>query len=1743
MNPINVTNVIRDHYTSYLKHTFEFDDSMVSDDITPENSLQKQLRDLIDRNKQKICKGPFLEATAPYMASDKTVRQFCDDGIFCNDFAQLLEKPQRQLPETKRGWQSQSQQNKIPVRQAIPADRKLYIHQYFAIKRLCSTQLDELPHTVVSSGTGSGKTECFLYPIFDWILRHPNNEHKGIRAILVYPMNALVNDQVRRLSELIGYWENDKPINITFARYTGETAQGNNNNIEKGEIAERQKNSHNLPPLNQLLTRQKIWQNPPDILVTNFAMLEYALIRPQENMFFSIMDEFAWRFLVLDEAHSYRGVQAMELSRLMQRVRAAVRRSKEAKGIFPQDPICIATSATLVDQQTPEEKQFKETAKFARCLFGYEDDENNTAFKEKESIIFTERINPKESAPFTIPNETKIDSLKAWAKLDANVFSNLDDTHDFDNFTEMFKGIVAGCKDNIWNNAKNNSNGNKKTFLYLLLKEHPHVHQLWEMIMDSEKNNPVPKEFDKLAQTIRTIFSESKITPDDSIKILENIVSACNSAKLQEGDQSLLPCRYHLFFNALEGAFVSLASDDEIKESSKDEKQTWASEPLGIKDFQINSDATSDKRKLFKLGRCRNCNAPIVAVLHEPLENQNQNQKQKQNELFFALLPPKDKDIKPRQIQIDNSDNPQKRTLYRINSNKKNNDIEQCPYCLHSSGNINAFEKLETGLNAPVGVLAHSLYSQLKGNDNTPQLDNNADPVIGNARKLLIFSDSRQRAAFLPSYIQDNFTIKLIRQLIIYTLKNENKPLTYEGLTTLVQDKIQNLKLHIPFFKDDKDFDDIVQSGLFSNSFITDDQTKRKKIRAAILASFADKSAGALGELGLVAYKINPEKKQGNEFDKYLNDKNENDILYEDDAFPQSKLTKKEFVDLFSCILDTMRRDACIKDVKGYNDLKTRLCCGRATKKPDTSFINFGGERTKYVLFFAKWLSKREGKTILPTNLKVENLTNELFALMKGLAKEGYIFDKDDNETLQLLPDWFVCEIIKPATDTTLYRCPICGKYQTYWLNGCCSNKSCNGEVKRVAEGYYPSIQQDCQESYYASQYFSDEFLEMRAEEHTAQLASGMGQTVQKAFQNGQVNVLSCSTTFEMGVDIGSLEAILLRNVPPTTTNYMQRAGRAGRRADAVAFVLTFCQRNPHDQYHFRNPENIIAGKITPPKIDMDNAKVFKRHVNVEILAEYLKYLVEKEGNKDFTNAGTVGKFFFDSNMTAHNLIQNWFDDNRQLITLRLQSDFGKRITTENLNEYKDHFFNELNTVFTNLKTYVDEYDQRMTQSKEESQKLQKNEEEARKEKRVKEEQEFQKQKRDIESERTIFERLKEQLMKKQLIACLCAEGILPSFNFPINVVELYDLHSKYDVKTINNTNWELSLTRDLKIAISEYAPGAEIDVAKRRFKSVGLQKFPQQELDYNQWFWICPQCNNFIQFNAIKAEVKDKIYELSDKQNKCPCCGNELHAGNAQRWIEPKWGFVTDRKNKPKRTSMEPAERLYSTDVYFADEGEPKVERRLFFNDTVILRNITDDHGKLMVLNLGTYGKGGFIICPKCGRNCDSMNGEHDNPHSKSKKTCSIQNDDERIDFAAIGHIYNTDICWLEFSNTTDHAISDLDFWLSLGYAVKNATAEVMNIEPRDLGVTVKPINADGKKYQAILLYDNVPGGAGYCKFIANYFEEIIKRAKEMLDGCSCALEGPACYNCLCEYSNSRYQHLLKRGCVIEYLEKLLKK
>ena len=264
--------------------------------------------------------GPFLELL-PAFETTRTIRELAEAGVL-----------HRRLLDLRS--------------EAADLDRPLYRHQEEALQKIQAGR-----NVVVATGTGSGKTETYLLPIVSHLFETLNGRSRkpAVRALLVYPMNALANDQLRRIRQLL-----EHEPSLTFGRYTGETPK----RAKDGEARFRQMWPHEPVLKNELKSREEMWASPPDILITNFAMLEYLLVRPQEAMFFVPGGIETLKFLVFDEVHTYDGAKGCEISMLLRRLRQRI--GATTRGRLR----CIGTSATLGGGH-----DFPDVAKYAEQLF------------------------------------------------------------------------------------------------------------------------------------------------------------------------------------------------------------------------------------------------------------------------------------------------------------------------------------------------------------------------------------------------------------------------------------------------------------------------------------------------------------------------------------------------------------------------------------------------------------------------------------------------------------------------------------------------------------------------------------------------------------------------------------------------------------------------------------------------------------------------------------------------------------------------------------------------------------------------------------------------------------------------------------------------------------------------------------------------------------------------------------------------------------------------------------------------------------------------------------------------------------------------------------------------------------------------------------------------------------------------------------------------------------------------------
>ena len=275
LNPLDTSRIIFERYKKYITTSLKFND----------DELNSQLITLLEEP-NKFSKGPIIEATPPYKKG-KSLQNLIDEGVLTSEFNNFSSSD-------------------------LPLDRNLYLHQERAINKICRDN----KNIVVATGTGSGKTESFMIPVLNELLNEKQNKNlcPGVRALLLYPMNALANDQMKRLRKLL---ENEPEI--TFGIYTGETEDQEDKALEKFIRMHGEK-----PLSNELISRDKMKATPPNILLTNYAMLEYLMLRPDDSVFFEGKYSNNWKYIVIDEAHTYTGAKGIEMSMLLSRLKSTI---------------------------------------------------------------------------------------------------------------------------------------------------------------------------------------------------------------------------------------------------------------------------------------------------------------------------------------------------------------------------------------------------------------------------------------------------------------------------------------------------------------------------------------------------------------------------------------------------------------------------------------------------------------------------------------------------------------------------------------------------------------------------------------------------------------------------------------------------------------------------------------------------------------------------------------------------------------------------------------------------------------------------------------------------------------------------------------------------------------------------------------------------------------------------------------------------------------------------------------------------------------------------------------------------------------------------------------------------------------------------------------------------------------------------------------------------------------------------
>jgi ATP-dependent helicase YprA (DUF1998 family) len=1593
LNPLSATARIEADYRRYL----------LSGYAPRTERWRRAFAEALDGNFQLV-RGPYLQAAPPFEAGAR-LADLVQQGVLAPGF-KTLDSP------------------------ALPLSRALHEHQEVAIRKA----VGDRRNLVVATGTGSGKTECFLIPILDYLLRERaagTLGKSGVRALLLYPMNALANDQLRRLRLVLA-----GAPDITFGRYVGETKDTETQG--RAQFRERFPDERLLP--NEMLSRERIQATPPHILLTNYAMLEYLLLRPKDSTLFDGETAEQWRFLALDEAHVYDGADGAEVAMLLRRVRDRVVRSEHGRIQY------FATSATLGRGRA----DYPALVSFAKALFDerFEWDEAETARQDV--------VGPKLKRLVRAPHEYELPRSLYRPLRDALVDGA--DTSALISLVRQHAPTVAEAMRGDLIPA---------AALVGLLARDERVSRLQARI-EREQGSVTVAEAAELA------FGSK--ADDDFVALIDLAVAA----RERPDDEPLLPARYHFWVRALEGGYVCLRRDHPVDAPSL---------LLARHELCPACAGAGRSTRMFELGTCRRCAAEYVVgarsnfsprieiapphaqltylLLAEGSEGLGESDEDEDDEDAEGIVERDERwlctscgflveaEAAPCECAMAAADDLARVRVVVAALPKGADVLKRCLECSQRA-NGDIVSRLVTGADAPPAVIATSLYQEIP-----PSAITERRMHIGEGRQLLVFSDSRQDAAFFAPYFERTYLRAVRRAMMFHAAE-------LAGLDHLrTEDLVGRL----------------VRSA--EEAFVLDEDdgphTNRAKARRWILHELlAIDRRQSLEGTGLLDIRV---------------------ALPARFAAPAPLIamgfTPDEAQDLLLMLLDTMRREGALSPLQDVDVRDEEFA-------PLNRMVFFRREDAEPKNGIKAWLPKKGAgnkrldlvtKILARKGLATDPLRLLADAWDKSLTDPGGPWGKTVVATAgprqtgtvhQLNVERF--EYV--AASATPLRCDHC--QQVWWrsIAGVCPGYRCQGTLRPIRSG------ERSVGDHYAHLYRTLAPIGAEVQEHTAQLTQERGSRIQSDFARGRVNALSCSTTFELGVDLGEIEAVLLRNVPPTPANYVQRAGRAGRRANAAALVITYAQRRSHDLSYFEDPKAMIDGVIAPPRIVNDNATIARRHVHSVAFASFVR---------DVEPHNTVGSFFDAVPPTAPAV-------DRFIAWLRARpAHLGEALVRIVPAQAAAGIGLSSWSWVEALVTEDDEDPTRgwLTRAREDvAQTLA--------------------ALREAESVAAAAAdypragRLKGQsatTVNEQLVGYLARRNVLPKYGFPVDVVPL-DLTFARDSDARS-----LELDRDLSLAIRDYAPGAVVVAAKKLWVSRGLRTRAGRQWPSREWA-LCSACGAYRE-------------HVTDQTDECKVCLSSETLLGQRTFVIPVFGFVGDVAGTTPGESR-PALKWYS-ESFFSEykEGDttPYVPVQALHIKGAPIRMRVSRQGRITVVNRGPKGRG-FRVCDECGYGepaplAQSKRGKL-GPHSSARRamsgTCGAP-----LRTLDLGHQFLTDV--VEVQMPTPLAIGAAP---SLLYALLEGAAKT-SIKRDEIDGTVRPYRrVAGVTYESLVIYDIVPGGAGHAQHIANEITAVFAHALARVRDCDCG-EETACYQCLRTYTNQRWHDVLSRGSAARALEAVL--
>lgn len=1616
LNPITYTEQVVSDFLRYQLSTYAFADA----------GLYGQMRELLNLEHTRntpLMKGPYISLSRTFQQG-ATLDVLVKEGLLHPHIKQLSPYP------------------------------AAYLHQEQAFRAIHAGK-----PTLVATGTGSGKTECFLLPIISRCLQlRDADDAAGVTAVIVYPMNALAEDQLQRMRALLA------GTGVSFGMYVGKTPRKESDvtgvRLPPGSTAadyqakladmQRRKLDVALHPAEERVSREsmRVPGQQPRILLTNVKQLELLLTRQQD---LELFDNARLEFMVFDEAHTFTGAQGAETACLIRRLRAYCGKDESST-------TCVATSATIADPV----RGLDAGREFASRFFGVDGSKVALVGESYEADLWgTPRT---ASAPLTGDQTVQLQNL-------LEVLS-LVDRPDAD------AGSVQALR--VWFQSATGSRlpaGDWRESLCNWLSHNEVVFQIGEALKRPKKLHDLLEALG--AQLGRHISQE------------EILVWLALGAASRRGGRPLLRPVVHGFVRGVSGAVVT------FPDQRKDAK-LWLSAEDALED---NADLHR-----FPLLSCTTCGQHYF---EHGLEDFNftathpgggaaegKGKAWRGAEINLGGIRALSLD---HQVGADAEDDPLRtETLFacRYCGTVHDDNVSECVGCGRNKA-LKALYFVQQKEDHP-GKLTRCVSCNAGGRRATGSYREPARPVRATTvadvhvlaqsmihraerRRLLVFADNRQDAAFQAGWMQDRSRRYRLRELIYQKLKLA--PISISDLTLWLDQTLEA--------------DDELSRALIpevwrvepkSETGQAHGQERKWFLRVQILREL---TVGGRQRVGL--------EPMGRLKVDYLGLNADQPVIL---RWANRLGCKAEMLaDGVASLLDAARSRRMLFDSvtgvysKVWLDGDMRVQRGYLpSMKGVPAALKFQRDGQDDESRIKQWFSSydtvaKQAATAWGVQPgEVQQFLREMWSLVTDqLQLLAGVQLKSARE--KLLPGCVGAHQVDAnrmtlRPDKGMYRCQTCRRLHARGNPSMtCMAWRCKGQLQFEDENA-----DNCD-----LLLLDQEFAMLRAKEHSAQIPGAERERIENAFkgEGERINTLVCTPTLEMGVNIGALDAVLMRNVPPLPANYWQRAGRAGRQF-RMALDITYARAASHDRAYFKDPLKMLEGLVEPPSFNLRNSVMVGKHVRATVLTALFKLLRDKAlPQSDLDELEEVMRNCLPPQIKTYLFAAEGLVRTSPMAVDALRTVIGKHqasliqavqqafqqgwpaadadvVNLASIQAGVSGFSDELQTVVNRLF-------QRLQWALNQLERLRK----------------VAAAKGSLEADEEALRGRCERLVKKlkgeakrranqaegvdetNTYGVLAAEGFLPGYGLDTGAVSITHVAPRFGSDI---SDWELR--RNSALAVREFVPGNLIYAAAHKFVPRTFHLVPEEPIVF------AVDLNNESVQETGGLNHKT-IPEQAEALGTTSIFGVQVCDVDA-----PHHSYISDDEDY--RFQMPVA-------VYGQDQGRHSGGKAYEWGAKALHLK----HGMhLRLVNVGAAsqitGRGelGYPVCLVCGQSRSSMSSPKEldafNEHHIGRCGQAIQ----RIAFYAE---VVSDALVMPDLPSKEVAYSVME-------ALRQGAAEVLDMEISDLQVQV--LGRPGTQQFDAMLYDPMPGGSGLLEQLLGHWPFVVQRTLDLVEGCASACE-----------------------------------